>query len=87
MPETKAKRNYTSRKALNPRRCQSLLKRVSETMLADSRNPTLTHQERLAYLELGTKYSQILASVEGRRRTAQRAAAKKLGPLDSYSPF
>ncbi len=71
-----AKQKYKTRRALNPRRCQSLLKRVYETMLADSKNPTLTHKERLAYLEAGTKYSQILANVEGRRQAEDKASGK-----------
>jgi hypothetical protein len=41
-------------------------------MLADSKNPTLTHKEKLAYLEAGAKFSQILAQVEGQKRSDEK---------------
>jgi hypothetical protein len=76
-----AKPNYKSRSLLNPRRLQSPLKRAHEVMLADAKNPQLTHQEKLAYLKAGAEYAKLLAAADGRRRTqdrANRAAGKRL---------
>jgi hypothetical protein len=75
-----AKQKTKSRRLLNPRRVQSLLKRAQETMLADSRDPKLTAQERIALLKVASEYVRALAVAEGRRRTedrAKRAADKK----------
>jgi len=74
-----AKANYKSRALLNPRRLQSLLKRAHEVMLADAKDPQLTHEQKLAYLKAGTEYAKLLAAADGRRRTADRAkrAAEK----------
>jgi hypothetical protein len=73
--ETKAagaKPKYRPRRLLNPRRVQGMLKRVSELMLADSRNPTLTTQERIACLKAAADYTKTLATAEGRKRKEHR---------------
>lgn len=75
-----AKPKAKSRRLLNPRRCQSLLKRIQETLLIDSRDPKLTAQERIACLKAAAQYIQALAAADGRRRRderANRAAEKK----------
>jgi len=71
-----AKSNYRPRRLLNPRRVQGMLKRVSELMLADSRNPTLTTQERIACLKAAADYTKALATAEGRKRKEYRAEEK-----------
>ena len=81
-----AKPKTKSRRLLNPRRVQSLLKRAQEMMLADSRDPKLTAQERIACLKAASQYVQALGAADGRRRRdekSKREAAKRLGPLDS----
>jgi hypothetical protein len=92
--ETKSgsKPKAKARRLLNPRRVQSLLKRVQETMLADSRDPKLTAQERIACLKAAAEYVKALGAADGRRRTAdraQRAAEKKLelSATKSKSPW
>jgi hypothetical protein len=83
MPEktkSPAKHEYKSKALLNPRRMQSLLKRAHEVMLADAKDPQLTHDQKLAYLKAGAEYAKLLAAADGRRRAkdkAQRAAEKK----------
>lgn len=67
--ETKA-----PKRLLNPRRLQSLLKRAHETLLADTRNPMLTPQERLAYLKAGATYAKLLGIADGRRRKDLKTA-------------
>jgi hypothetical protein len=77
-----AKPKTKSRRLLNPRRVQSLLKHAQETMLADSRDPKLTAQERIAILKVASEYVRALAVAEGRRRTedrAKRVADRKAG--------
>ena len=71
-----AKPKYRPRRLLNPRRVQGMLKRVSEMMLADSRNPTLTTQERVACLKAAADYTKALATAEGRKRKEYRAEEK-----------
>lgn len=81
-----ARPKVKSRRLLNPRRVQSLLKRVQETMLADSQDPKLTAQERVACFKAASQYVQALGAADGRRRRdekSKREASKKLGPLDS----
>jgi hypothetical protein len=90
--ETKAgaKQTYKSRALLNPRRLQSLLKRAHEVMLADAKDPQLTHQEKLAYLKAGAECAKLLAAADGRRRTAdkaKRAAQKKQEFSTGRSPW
>ena len=85
-----AKQTYKSRALLNPRRLQSLLKRTHEVMLADVKDPQLTHQEKLAYLKAGAEYAKLLAAADGRRRTqdkAKRAAEKKQEFSPGRSPW
>ena len=85
-----AEAKYKSRALLNPRRLQSLLKRAQEVMLADAKNPQLTHQEKLAYLKAGAEYAKLLAAADGRRRTAdkaKRAAQKKQEFSTGRSPW
>jgi len=90
--ETKAgaKQTYKSRALLNPRRLQSLLKRAHEVMLADAKNPQLTHEQKLAYLKAGAEYAKLLAAADGRRRTADRVkivAEKKQGYSAGRTPW
>jgi hypothetical protein len=94
MPEeTKgaARPKTKSRRLLNPRRIQSLLRRVHEGMINDAKDPKLTVQEKLTYLQVGAEYAKLLGAADVRRRSDlkhKREAARKLGPLDSPdSPF
>jgi hypothetical protein len=84
MPDEKdqagVKQTHKSRRLLNPRRVQSLLKRAQETLLGDSRDPKLTAQERIACLKAAAEYVKALGAADGRRRRderANRAAEKK----------
>ena len=82
MEETKgaAKPKAKARRLLNPRRVQSLLRRVHEAMLLDSRDPKLTAQERIAILKVGAEYVKALGAADGRRRRDEKSkkeAAKK----------
>jgi hypothetical protein len=86
------KQTHQSRSLLNPRRLQSLLKRAHEVMLADAKDPKLTHEQKLAYLRAGAEYAKLLAAADGRRRTqdrAKRAADKKaeLAAAKARSPW
>ena len=72
----KAKPKYRPRRLLNPRRVQGMLKRVSELMLSDSRNPSLTTQERIACLKAAADYTKALATAEGRKRKEYKAEEK-----------
>jgi hypothetical protein len=75
-----AKPRAKSRRLLNPRRVQSLLRRVHEITLSDAKNPLLTAQEKLEYFKAGAEYAKLLAAADGRRRAkdkAQRAVEKK----------
>jgi hypothetical protein len=80
-----------SRRLLNPRRLQSLLRRVHEITLNDVKNPLLTVEQKLEYFKAGVEYAKLLAGADVRRRSDvkfKREAARKLGPLDSPdSPF
>lgn len=72
----------TAKRLLNPRRLQSLLKRTHEALLADSRHPMLTPQERLAYLKVGAETAKLLGMAEGQRRKDLRAMEKSR-PVES----
>ena len=81
-----AKPKSKSRRLLNPRRVQSLLKRIHEALLLDSKDSKLTAQEKVSLLKSGAEYIRALGAADGRRRRdekSKREAAKKLGPLDS----
>jgi hypothetical protein len=71
-----AKPKYRPRRLLNPSRVQGMLKRVSEMMLGDSRNPTLTTQERIACLKAAADYTKALATAEGRKGKESKAEEK-----------
>jgi len=81
-----AKSKSKSRRLLNPRRVQSLLRRVHESLLSDSKDPKLTPQERIEILKVSAEYVKALGAADVRRRRdekSKRDASKKFGPLDS----
>jgi hypothetical protein len=75
------------RRLLNPRRVQSLLKRLHETMLADSKNPALTAKEKLEYLKAGAEYTKALSAAEGHRRSDEKRKVEQKKKATMWDGF
>jgi hypothetical protein len=77
------KKEHNPRRILNPKRCQSLLKRVHEAMMADAKSPQLSAKEKLEYLKLGAEYSKILSLAETRRQINEKQKVKEATKAES----